>query len=177
MQKFQCLLFVLQRLYICYYIICMNVPLNLKLYGSITEKLEQLWMRKFQCLLSVLQLLFICYYIICMAILLKTKLYGSITEKLEQLWMRKFQHLLFMLKRSYICYYIIFMTVALRIYIWWSGLFEKIVNLQTATSLQNFHENNHAHREKLVLSWIQYKHSLKYQAGCYWRFSYVCRIH
>ena len=27
MQKFQCLLFVLKRSYICYYIICMNLPL------------------------------------------------------------------------------------------------------------------------------------------------------
>ena len=29
MRKFQCLLFVLQRLYICYYIICMAVPLSI----------------------------------------------------------------------------------------------------------------------------------------------------
>ena len=29
MQKFQCLLFVLKRLCICYYIICMPVPLNI----------------------------------------------------------------------------------------------------------------------------------------------------
>ena len=28
MRKFQCLLFVLKRLYICYYIMCMTVPLN-----------------------------------------------------------------------------------------------------------------------------------------------------
>ena len=28
MRKFQCLSFVLMRSYICYYIICMNVPLN-----------------------------------------------------------------------------------------------------------------------------------------------------
>ena len=28
MRKFQCLLFVLKRSYICYYIICMTVPLS-----------------------------------------------------------------------------------------------------------------------------------------------------
>ena len=28
MRKFQCLLFVLKRSYICYYIICMTVPLE-----------------------------------------------------------------------------------------------------------------------------------------------------
>ena len=28
MRKFQCLLFVLKRSYICYYIICMTVPLR-----------------------------------------------------------------------------------------------------------------------------------------------------
>ena len=28
MRKFQCLLFVLKRFYICYYIICMTVPLK-----------------------------------------------------------------------------------------------------------------------------------------------------
>ena len=28
MQKFQCLLFVLKRSYICYYVICMTVPLS-----------------------------------------------------------------------------------------------------------------------------------------------------
>ena len=28
MRKFQCLLFVLKRSYICYYVICMTVPLN-----------------------------------------------------------------------------------------------------------------------------------------------------
>ena len=39
-----------------------------KLYGSITLKLEQLWMRIFQCLLFVLKRSYICYYIICMTV-------------------------------------------------------------------------------------------------------------
>ena len=37
MQKFQCLLFVLKRSYICYYVICMTVPLN-KIHDSPQEK-------------------------------------------------------------------------------------------------------------------------------------------
>ena len=27
--------------------------------------------------------------------------------------------------------------------------------------------------EELVLYWIQYKNSLKYKVGCFWRFSYI----
>ena len=34
MQKFQCLLFMLKRSYICYYIICMTVPLISKVMTS-----------------------------------------------------------------------------------------------------------------------------------------------
>ena len=34
MRKFQCLLFVLKQSYICYYIICMTVPLNLLSFGK-----------------------------------------------------------------------------------------------------------------------------------------------
>ena len=30
--------------------------------------------------------------------------------------------------------------------------------------------------EQLVLNWFQYKNSLKYKAGCFWRFSYVYTI-
>ena len=29
---------------------------------------------------------------------------------------------------------------------------------------------------KIVLYWIQYKKSLKYKVGCFWRFSYADRI-
>ena len=32
---------------------------------------------------------------------------------------------------------------------------------------------NDTHIEELVLCWIQYKNSLKYKVGCFWRFSYV----
>ena len=32
------------------------------------------------------------------------------------------------------------------------------------------------HMEEIVLYWIQYKNSLKYKVGCYWRFSYVYKI-
>ena len=34
MQKFQCLLFLLKQKYICYYIICMTVPLSKTLISS-----------------------------------------------------------------------------------------------------------------------------------------------
>ena len=39
-----------------------------KLYGSVTQKLEQLSMRKLPCLLFVLKRSYICYYIICMTV-------------------------------------------------------------------------------------------------------------
>ena len=45
-----------------------------KLYDSITQKLEQLWMRKFRCLLFVLKQSYICYYIICIVVPLKNRL-------------------------------------------------------------------------------------------------------
>ena len=32
------------------------------------------------------------------------------------------------------------------------------------------------HMEEFVLYWIQYKNSLKYKVGCFWRFSYVYTI-
>ena len=35
---------------------------------------------------------------------------------------------------------------------------------------------NDTHMEELVLYWIQYKNSLKYKIGCFWRFSYVYTI-
>ena len=35
---------------------------------------------------------------------------------------------------------------------------------------------NDTHREKLVLYWNQYKISLKYKVGCFWRFSYIYTI-
>ena len=35
MQKLQCLLFVLKQSYICYYIICMTVPLIMAVYSCI----------------------------------------------------------------------------------------------------------------------------------------------
>ena len=38
MRKFQCLLFVLKRLYICYYMIYMTVPLTLKNLPNYEEK-------------------------------------------------------------------------------------------------------------------------------------------
>ena len=38
MQKFQRLLFVLKRLYVCYHIICMSVPLRFLCYWSICNK-------------------------------------------------------------------------------------------------------------------------------------------
>ena len=38
------------------------------LYGSITEKREQLLMQKFQCLLFLFKRSYICYYIICMTV-------------------------------------------------------------------------------------------------------------
>ena len=41
---------------------------ELRLYGSITYKLEQLWMQKFQRLLFLLKRSYICYYIICMTV-------------------------------------------------------------------------------------------------------------
>ena len=44
MWKFQCVLFVLQRLYICYYIICMTVPLRQSL-NSITRKCSYITIR------------------------------------------------------------------------------------------------------------------------------------
>ena len=42
--------------------------------GSITYKLQQLWMWKFQCVLFVLKRLYICYYIICMTVPLRQSL-------------------------------------------------------------------------------------------------------
>ena len=41
---------------------------ELRLYGSITYKLEQLWMQKFQRLLFLLKRSYVCYYIICMTV-------------------------------------------------------------------------------------------------------------
>ena len=38
MQKFQCLLFVLKRSYMCYYIICITVPLLKKIRLILEEK-------------------------------------------------------------------------------------------------------------------------------------------
>ena len=35
---------------------------------------------------------------------------------------------------------------------------------------------NDTHMEELVLYWIQYKNSLKYKIGCFWRFSYVYTV-
>ena len=35
------------------------------------------------------------------------------------------------------------------------------------------YEINDTHMKKLVPYWIQYKNSLKYKVGCFWRFSYV----
>ena len=35
---------------------------------------------------------------------------------------------------------------------------------------------NDIHIEELVLYWIQYKNSLKYKVGSFWRFSYVYKI-
>ena len=35
---------------------------------------------------------------------------------------------------------------------------------------------NDTHREKLLLYRIQYKNSLKYKVGCFWRFSYAYTI-
>ena len=32
---------------------------------------------------------------------------------------------------------------------------------------------NDIHMEEFMLYWIQYKNSLKYKVGCFWRFSYV----
>ena len=42
--------------------------LKTKIYGSITWKLEQPWMRIFQFLLFMLKRSYICYYIICMTL-------------------------------------------------------------------------------------------------------------
>ena len=35
---------------------------------------------------------------------------------------------------------------------------------------------NDTQKENLVRYWIQYKNSLKYKVGCFWRFSYVYTI-
>ena len=35
---------------------------------------------------------------------------------------------------------------------------------------------NNTHKENLVLYWIQYKKSLKYKVGYFWRFSYVYTV-
>ena len=35
---------------------------------------------------------------------------------------------------------------------------------------------NDTHMEELLLYWIQYKNSLKYKIGCFWRFSHVYTI-
>ena len=43
MQKFQCLLFVLKRLYICYYGICMAVPLTKRCGKCISSCYSRLW--------------------------------------------------------------------------------------------------------------------------------------
>ena len=47
MQKYQCLLFVLKQSYICYYIICITVPLSirrfLKTANGISVKLLELF--------------------------------------------------------------------------------------------------------------------------------------
>ena len=47
---------------------CCLFCFELRLYGSITYKLEQLWMQKFQRLLFLLKRSYICYYIICMTV-------------------------------------------------------------------------------------------------------------
>ena len=50
-----------------------------------------------------------------------------------------------------------------------------VYSIWTNTS-KNINNINDTHREKLVLYWIQYKNSLKYKVGCFWRFSYICTI-
>ena len=47
-----------------YYLLCLET----KLYGSITQKQEQLWMWKFQCLLFVMKQSYICYYVNCITV-------------------------------------------------------------------------------------------------------------
>ena len=45
------------------------------MYGSITQKLEQLWMWKFQYLLFVLKRSYICHYVVCMTVPLNIQVY------------------------------------------------------------------------------------------------------
>ena len=55
--------------------------------------------------------------------------------------------------------------------------------LKNRTMYQEYDTWSHAtykcyqrYREKLLLYWIQYKNSLKYKVGCFWRFSFVYTI-
>ena len=73
MRKFQCLLFVLKRSYICYYIICMTVPLSFKCLLKSIMKMQNLHKtkhflrnRRFGC--------FFCgYYLKCTPVLKKLR--------------------------------------------------------------------------------------------------------
>ena len=42
-----------------------------------------------------------------------------------------------------------------------------LINIENTDDNECF---NVTHREKIVLYWIQYKKSLKYKVGCFWRF-------
>ena len=50
------------------HVVLSTLSINIILDGSVTSKLEQMWMRKFQCFLFVLKRSYICYYIISMTV-------------------------------------------------------------------------------------------------------------